>query len=223
MKQLKFVLLSTFIFSALALPVQAQENRGPGGLNSGPGSLNSGPGRMREDLRGRIEARMGSTSPAQIRAEVKARIDARLASSTLRRASSTARRIELQQNIAHRQAEQAGKKLMATIERLEGIASRVESRIEKVEAVGGNASTSIGFLAETRTHLSEARIALEAFSSVDLSSNNLSENFERIRAAGAEIKEHLRLAHQSLVNATRSLKPGRSINNATTTRATTTQ
>ena len=164
----------------------------------------------------------GSTTPAQIRTEVKARIDARLASSTARRASSTERRIELQQNIAKRSADHTGKKLLATIERLERIASRVESRIEKVETLGGNATTSTGFLAEARAHLSEARIALEAFSSVDLSATKLSENFERVRAAAAEVKEHLRLAHRSLVDAIRSLKPGRSLNSATSTRATTT-
>jgi ABC-type transporter Mla subunit MlaD len=215
MKQTKLIFITTALLASLALPASAQENRGPGSLNSGPGNL-------RGELRERVNARMGSTSPAQMRAEVKARIDARLASSTERRASSTARRIELQQNIANRQAEHAGKKLMATIERLEGIATRVESRIEKAEALGVNASSSITALAEARSHLSEARIALEAFSSVELTSEKLSENFERIRAAGAEVKEHLRLAHQSLVEAIRSLKPGRGMNNATSTRATTT-
>lgn len=210
MKHLKFVLIGSLLLSSLALPAAAQE-----GQSSGSGSL-------RSELRERVNARMGSTSPAQIRAEVKARIDARLASSTARRASSTARRIELQQNIAKRQADHAGKKLLATIERLEGIADRVESRIGKVEALGGNASTSVAALADARTHLSEARIALEAFSSVDLTSEKLSENFERVRAAAAEVKEHLRLAHRSLVKAILSLKPGRTTNNATSTRATTT-
>jgi chromosome segregation ATPase len=162
------------------------------------------------------------TNPTQIRAEVKARIDARLASSTLRRASSTARRVELQQSIAKRQADHAGKKLLATIERLEKLADRIESRIEKVEALGGNASTSERFLAEARAHLSEARVALEAFSSVDLSGTRLAENFERVRAAALEVKEHLRLAHRNLVNAILSLKPGRTTNNAASDRATTT-
>lgn len=218
MKQLitSLVLLALLGFAPVA---QAQDNRGPG-------SLNSGPGRVRFDDRDDDRIRplpLATSTRGNMRAEVKARIDARLASSTARRATSTARKMELREDISKRRADHTGKKLLATIERLEKLADRVESRIEKVEANGGDASTSERFLAEARAHLSEARVALEAYSSVDLSGERLSENFERVRAAAAEVKEHLRLAHRSLVDAIRSLKPGRMTGNrATSTTATTT-
>lgn len=208
MKQLisSLVLISLLGFATAA---SAQDNRGPG--------PNAGPGRI-----GQVDMRNATSTIRDIRTEVKARIDARLASSTARLASSTARRIELQQAIAKRAAEHTGKKLLATIERLEKLADRIDSRIEKIEAAGGTASTSERFLADARGHLSKARVALEAYSSVDLSGTRLADNFERVRAAAAEVKEHLRLAHRSLVDAIRSLKPGRTTNNATSTRATTT-
>lgn len=197
MKQTTIALL---ILSALAFAsvANAQDNRGRGSLNSGPGSV-----------------RIDDHDEERERA-------LRLATSSRRLATSTARRIELRRDIAQRRAEHTGKKLLATIERLEKLTARIESRIAKVEANGGTASTSKRFVAEAKEHLLEAREGLEAFSSIELSGDKVAENFERIRAAAAFVKEELREAHESLVAAIRALKPGRTTNNATSTRATTT-
>jgi hypothetical protein len=202
MKQKTIAALSLLMFMAAAFPVSAQVP-------------DPAPVRNDRDL------------------EVKMKLDARRASSTdmrasstirneERKASSTAKRIELQQGIAKRRAEQTSKVLLATIERLDKLTARLESRIAKVEAAGGNASTSKAYVAEAKTHLSAARVSLEAFSSIDLSGLKANENFERVKAAAKAVKEHIKAAHRSLVNATLSLKPGRSMERSTSTNATST-
>ena len=138
------------------------------------------------------------------------------------KASTTERRIEKQQNVTKRKAEQAGKVLLATIERLEKIVLRLDSRIAKVKAAGGLTAESERYSAEAKFHLAEARKSLGAFKSVDLSGLKASENFSRVRDVASVTREHIRQAHQSLTKAIRALKPGRSNSNATSTGATTT-
>ena len=149
---------------------------------------------------------------AQIRAEIEARrVQADERRETLRveaesrRASSTARRIEFQQDIAKRQVENTARVILATIGRLENIIVRLESRIAKIKARGGLTSESEGFVAAARANLSDARLAVDAFVSIDLSSERALENFQRIRAAAAEAREHIRAAHRNLMMAVRSL------------------
>ena len=149
---------------------------------------------------------------AQMRAEIEARrVQADERRETLRveaesrRASSTARRIEFQQDIAKRQVENTARVILATIGRLENIIVRLESRIAKIKARGGLTSESEGFVAAARANLSDARLAVDAFVSIDLSSERALENFQRIRAAAAEAREHIRAAHRNLMMAVRSL------------------
>ena len=183
-----------------------------------------------------VSAEEGSTgqyympTPGKVRVEAKAELEARKASSTERRmeaktavetrqASSTQKRVEMQRGLAKRKAEQASKVLLATIERLEKIVARLDSRIEKVAANGGTTTEAVKFSAEAKLHLREARNSLTLFSSIDLSADKAAENFERVRAAGAEVKMHIRAAHQSLMKALRSLMGQRdaSDKNATST------
>lgn len=128
------------------------------------------------------------------------------AESELRRASSTEKRIAFQQEAAKRQLENATRVILATIERLEkNLIVRIESRIAKVKAEGGVTSESEGFLATAKTHLSEARTVVGTFASIDLTSVKARENFEKVRAAAKEAREHIRTAHQALMMAVRSL------------------
>lgn len=140
-----------------------------------------------------------SGTPEKVRAEAKAEAQIRMA-------SSTEKRVEIQQDIAKRKAEHSAKVMAATIERLENIIARIESRIEKVKAAGGNTAESERFVAEAKANLSEAKVSLEAFASVDLSADKARENFSRVRAVAAEVKIHLRAAHTSMMNAVRVLK-----------------
>ena len=123
-----------------------------------------------------------------------------------RKATSTEKRVEMQQGLAKRKAEHVGKVLMATIERLEKIVARVESRIEKLKAEGVDTTMSAGYAAEAKVHLDKARLALGAFSSLTLSFDKARENFGAVRDVAAEVKMHLKEAHTSLAKAVRSLK-----------------
>ena len=123
-----------------------------------------------------------------------------------RKASTTARRTEIQQNVAKRLADNASKTLSATIERLEKILSRVESRIAKVKAEGGVTTEAEGFVAEAKVHLSQAQQGIEVFASLNLTADKAQANFETIRAAAATVKEELKAAHENLMKAARALK-----------------
>lgn len=166
-----------------------------------------------------------TVTPVKTRADVRANIDMRRASATEereakradvrqnieeRKATATAKRIEVQQTIAKRQVEHVKKVMLATIERLEKIILRIESRIEKVEENGGNVSESEAFVAAAKVNLSEAKAAVNAFLSLDLSGDKAQDNFKKIREAAAEAREHIRAARENLVRAIRSLVSGRS-------------
>lgn len=183
-----------------------------------------------EEINVKLKAR-ASTTPAQIRLDMRVGVDARTASSTERRAemesrkaSSTQRRVEMQQSLARKQAVRAARVFSATIGHLENILERVESRIAKVKVGGSTTPESEAHVADVKVHLSEAKSALTAFTSIQITSDKASENFEAVREAGKEVKEHLKEAHQSLMKAIRSLKSGRTDKDkkATTTNATTT-
>src|SRR3989344_5211282 len=132
----------------------------------------------------------------------------RRASTTELKASSTERRVEMQRNLAKRKAEHTARVLTATIERLEKIIVRLESRIAKVKALGGVTTETESFVAEAKNYLSLAKLSIITFSSIDLSGNKARDNFERVRPLAAEVKGHIREAHTSLMKAIRSLKPG---------------
>jgi len=163
------------------------------------GGLNSGPGKARIELEVKMEERKASST--ERRAEIKTNIEER-------KASSTAKRIELQQSIAKRMAGHASQMFSAMIERLEKLAERIQSRVDKVKAEGGVTTESERFLADAKIDIEQAKTSLRLFASIDLSADKLRDNFTKIREVGTEIKGHLKEAHQSLVKAIRALKPG---------------
>ncbi|KKU50236.1 MAG: hypothetical protein A3F53_01070 [Candidatus Zambryskibacteria bacterium RIFCSPHIGHO2_12_FULL_48_10] len=123
-----------------------------------------------------------------------------------RNASSTEKRMELQSNIAKKRAVNTSRVLTATVERLGNIATRIESRIAKVKAAGGDVTQSEAAIAEARNHLSLAKTSISAFTSIDLSTGDVREKYDRVKAVAAEVKTHLREAHRSLMKAVVSLK-----------------
>lgn len=139
------------------------------------------------------------------RAEMDAKRETRRVEAEAKRAERQAKRVEFQQDIAKRKVEHTARVILATIERLEKIIVRIESRIAKVQARGGVTTESEGFVAAARVNLSEARVAVNAFISIDLSSEKARDNFERIRVAAKEVREMIRSAHQNLMRAVRSL------------------
>ena len=139
------------------------------------------------------------------RSEMDAKREAKKAEAEIKRAEMQAKRVEFQQNVAKRKVEKTAKVILATIERLEKIIVRIESRIAKVKARDGNTTESERFVAAARLNLSDARIAVDAFAGIDLSGEKAADNFERIRVAAAGAREHIRAAHENLMLTVRSL------------------
>lgn len=160
-----------------------------------------------------------SVTPAEteVRTRSEARTEVRTEAQT-RQASSTEARAEMQAAVAKRKAVNTERVFSATIDRLEKIGDRIESRISKFEDRGASTTDAVNFLAEARMHLELADTSLEAFATLDLSGELLRDNFARIRAAASEAKTHIREAHTSLMMAVRSLKASAEVEaNATTT------
>lgn len=173
------------------------------------------PVKMRAEVKVEMEARRASTT--ERREEMKANMLERKASSTDRRmdiknnieqrkASSTERRLEMQLSLAKRKIEHVRRVILATIERLERIITRIESRIDKIQERGGNTAEARGYVTLAKGNLVDARVAVDAFANLSLSGDSARENFETIRAAIAEAKEHIRVAHRNMMMAVRSLK-----------------
>lgn len=171
-----------------------------------------------------VEVRTSITERLKgLKDDVKERVELRKGEAESRKASTTERRTEQVSKLSKRMIEHAGKVMQATIDRLEKIATRIESRIAKLKANGGNTTLSESFLAEGKVHLTEAKTSLSAFLAIDLSTTaRLNENIVKIREAASAVKTHLREAHASFVKAITNLKPGRPVEVHATTTATTT-
>lgn len=114
-------------------------------------------------------------------------------------------RAEFRADLAKTKVSNVVRMMNATIEHLEGIIQRIESRIEKLNDRGGDTSESEGFVASAKVDLGEASASVDAFASLDLSGDSAETNFERIRTLAAEAREHLRDARDNLIKAVRSL------------------
>jgi len=122
------------------------------------------------------------------------------------RAEALTKRVEFQQAVAERKIEKVTKVILVTIERLEQIIVRIESRVAKVQARGGDTAESERFVLAAKGNLADARLVVGTFAGIDLSGDDARENFERIRIAVATVREHIRAAHQNLMMAVRSLR-----------------
>lgn len=182
-----------------------------------------------------IRQNMASTTKA-IRTEAKDRIQdvkERIASTSEARkekvedmknriASSTQARKENAQERFARIKEQLAKnfrnmveRIQATIERQEKIIAKINTRIEKIKSGGGNTSEAEGYIAEAKTNIDKAKVALETLRTKSLeASNNLSsttvavkkETMDKMREENKKITDGLKEAHRSLEKAIASLK-----------------
>ncbi|MEX0919253.1 MAG: hypothetical protein WDZ64_00705 [Parcubacteria group bacterium] len=133
------------------------------------------------------------------------RIEARRAEAEARRVEARAQGEAALELMLKRQVENTMRIIAATIDRLENIALRIESRISKLKEAGGDTFVAERYLLEARTQLTLAEEKLTTFSTIDLSVERVQDNFQRIRAVASEIKILLRSAHGNLVMAVRSL------------------
>mgnify|MGYP001581121806 CR=1 FL=1 len=206
------------------LPAFAEESNAGIPAESNPTVVK--PLKIRSDVKAEMEARRASTTlrleekrkeMEERRASTTNRIENRREGMLERKASSTERRIEFQQNIAKRQVEHVTKVMLATIERLEKIITRIESRIEKIKENGGETAEAEGFVVLAKGNLLDAEAAVGAFANIELSSDKAKDNFEKVRTAAREAREHIRLARENLMKAIRSLGSLKANRNATST------
>lgn len=139
------------------------------------------------------------------REEIRLQAEERRAQVETRMEEVRARKAEFQQEIAVRRVENTSRIMLATIDRLSGIADRVASRTLSLRTRGADTSESEGYMNSARADLSAARDSARALTALDLSGETAQENFEKIRVAAAEAREHIRSAHTNLMQATRSL------------------
>lgn len=140
-------------------------------------------------------------SRSEVRAQVRADMEAR-------RASSTERRVAFQIEVAKRQAANVARVLTATVNRLEKIIDRIESRIEKVKAEGRATLEAEASIEAAEENLADAKASIALLGTLELEGERAQENFEEVRMAAAEAKAHIRLAHRNLVKAITSLAKG---------------
>lgn len=136
----------------------------------------------RETMRAQAEAK---------RAEVKAKVETR--------------QVELKEEVVEKKLGNTARVMSATIERLENIASRISSRIEKIKARGGETADAERYLAEAKSNIGSAKLSVAALASVELSGETIKEDFERIRSVASEVREYLRSAHENLMLSVRAL------------------
>ncbi|MEK9185292.1 MAG: hypothetical protein AAB863_00815, partial [Patescibacteria group bacterium] len=123
------------------------------------------------------------------------------------------------------------KRFDAAIERLRKLASRIESRISKMETQGINTAEAKGLLDVAKVKINLAASSTEALklktnallATTTASSTDLKIAFKNLKDDVKEVKDDVKAAHAALVDVINSLKPGRNKpKNATTTPATTT-
>lgn len=183
-KQYTVVLL--LLIMSLVSPVFAEDGTSGSSASTTPGQV-----RVKE-IRDRLEQR---------REELKDRIKDR-------KASTTERRIEVRKAVAKNRVANVTRLMLATIDRLEKIIVRIESKIEKIKGEGGSTAEAESFVALAKENLADAKVAVDTFSALDLSgsTDTVRENSDTIRAAAAEAKADLRDARSNLVEAVKALK-----------------
>ncbi len=110
---------------------------------------------------------------------------------------------EIKKEIATKRVSQTLKVYTASADRLDKIVVRIESRIAKIKAAGGDTTAIQTSLDLGKTKLAEARANIAAFAAIDVSSATSTSTaqtlFNTVKVAAAKAKESLKAAHASLV------------------------
>lgn len=140
------------------------------------------------------------------------------------------RREELQNKVENKIADfilKISNRYGAAIERLEGIAERIESRIIKLEDQGINQTKAKELVLEAREKITTAKASLTligdweaemksvASSTASSTASNIKSRFPELKNLIAGGKEDIKEAHAALVEVIKNIKPG--LNKATTT------
>lgn len=119
----------------------------------------------------------------------------------MRNATSTERVAEVRTETLERARERVTRLMSSTINRLEKISDRVESRIEKQKNAGLDVVEAEKLVADSKMHLEEAKMSLESIKQIDTSTGKLKDNLQNLRKLAGETKKHLKNARESLSKA----------------------
>lgn len=113
------------------------------------------------------------------------------------------KRGEIKKEVAAKRVSQTLKVYTEAADRLDRIVVRIESRIAKIKAAGGDTTAIQTSLDLGKTKLAEARANIAAFAAIDVSSATSTSTaqtlFNSMKVAAAKAKEALKVAHASLV------------------------
>jgi hypothetical protein len=135
-------------------------------------------------------------------------------------------RMEFRGDKAKAMAARTVRMLTATADRLTKIGDRIETRIAKTNAKGGNTLEAKADLDLARANLVTARAQIVTLSSINLTfatgtaTTTIQANFAQAKAEAALVKTSLKSAQENMVKATRALKMSED-KEATTTATTT--
>lgn len=173
-----------------------------------------------EEKRDVIKERIGTT-----RTDIKASIEARITERKGERgeyASSSEDRRERMASSTEARGDMKGRisldivlrnmvnRLTAAIERFENIASRIDSRIEKLRAEGKDVSAAVSLQASAKTKIAEAKVAVSAIVKPSMSAEPTREElkaaFEDMRGKVKAAEEAVKAAHKALIEVVVALK-----------------
>ena len=184
------ILLIAALFLSAAAPALAQTEDRPGARPKLKAEVNTSVAPK--------ERRLSATTSATVKAGVRA-------TSTATSTDKAARREAFQKEIAKKKAEKTARVMAATVERLEKLLTRIESRIAKIKAEGGVTVEAEVAIAAAKADILKAKAEIAAFATLELSGDNAQENFERVRTVAKEVKEIIKSVHTNLTKAVRSL------------------
>ena len=119
------------------------------------------------------------------------------------------------------------KRYNAAIGRLDKLATRIDSRIKKLEAEGIDETVSKDLLVTAKAKIEIAKISVSTIANVasttTASTTDLKTSFPGLKSALEKAKKDIMAAHRALIDVVKNIKPGRNKDDkhATTTPATT--
>jgi len=163
--------------------------------------------------------RQTATTSGRTKAEVEAEIDARRTEAkenikdtrTDTKEVVKEKRAEIKGTIVKAALEKAVRRLAAAILRLETIASRIESRINKFEALGVDMAHSKTALGGAWLKIDEAKALVAALKNTALESRVTKDKLETLRQEVKNAHDGVKAAHAALVDVINSMKPGAEI------------
>ncbi len=194
---MKYSIYAVCLVSVLALTQvsYAQEGAVPSTTNTGSNTrpqVRPTPAQTKEVRQNMMEKR------AEIKEEVKEKREEV-------RTNAAERRAEIKEEVQNKRVDNkinaVHLRFQATIERQEGIVARVESRLAKIKAEGGNTTEAEKILTEAKGHIAEAKKALENLKTIagtNTASTTPQASFETLKNASAEIHKHLKASQDSL-------------------------